>query len=85
MLTSSSPRDPRLRSLASMLIGKEQASRALLSVKWYRISEVASALSVNSATIRRWIASGQLKATRTGPTGRWRVAEAELQRLQGAL
>jgi excisionase family DNA binding protein len=83
MLTSSLPRDPRLKTLAGVLIAKEQQTRALLAAKWFRISEVATALSCNPATIRRWITSGELKASRTGPTGRWRISEAELLRLQG--
>jgi excisionase family DNA binding protein len=82
MLTTT-PRDARLRTLASVLIDKERASRALLGAKWYRITEVASALSVNPATVRRWITTGEVQASRTGSTGRWRIAEAELKRLQG--
>jgi excisionase family DNA binding protein len=79
----SAHRDPRLRSLASVLIAKEQASRALLGAKWYRIAEVATALSVNHGTVRKWIIAGKVQAARTGATGRWRIPESELLRLQG--
>jgi excisionase family DNA binding protein len=80
-MLNTSPRDPRLRTLASVMLAKEAASRELLGVKWYRISEVAAALSVNPATIRRWITTGGIKATRTGK-GRYRIAESTLLELQ---
>lgn len=34
---------------------------------WSTIPEAAAALAVSTKTIRRWIASGHLKAKRVGP------------------
>jgi DNA-binding CsgD family transcriptional regulator len=70
----SAHRDPRLRSLASVLISKERETQALLSQQYFRTSETASALSVNISTVRAWLAKGLIPgATRTGVSGRWRI------------
>ena len=71
------------RSLASAMIERQQQSLALLSEKFFRISEVSAALDVNKGTLLRWIHEGRVNAVRTGPGGRWRISEQELRRLQG--
>jgi excisionase family DNA binding protein len=76
------PRDPRLRSLASVMLAREQSSVALLSQKWYRVSEVAAVLSVCTNTVWKWIQTGKISAVRTGK-GRWRISEETLRELQG--
>lgn len=70
------------RSLASAILQRQQQSLALLSEKFFRISEVAVALDINKGTLLRWIHEGRVSAVRTGK-GRWRIAERELCRLQG--
>jgi excisionase family DNA binding protein len=71
------------RSLASAMIQRQQQSIALLSEKFFRISEVSAALSINPGTLLRWIHQGKVNAIRTGPGGRWRISETEVRRLQG--
>lgn len=70
------------RSLASAMIQRQQQSVALLTEKFFRISEVSAALDINKGTLLRWIHQGRVSAVRTGK-GRWRIAEKELRRLQG--
>jgi excisionase family DNA binding protein len=82
-MPSTLPRDPRLRSLAGVMIAREQSSLSLLSQKFFRISEVSAALSISPGTLLRWIHEGRVTAVRTGPGGRWRINEQELRRLQG--
>jgi excisionase family DNA binding protein len=72
------------RSLASAMIQRQQQSLALLSEKFFRISEVSVALDINKGTLLRWIHQGRVNAVRTGPGGRWRISAKELKRLQGA-
>jgi excisionase family DNA binding protein len=76
------PRDPQLRSLANVMLAREQQSRSLLSQKFFRISEVAAALGVHVATVRSWVHTGKIPAMRTGK-GRYRVSEQTLRELQG--
>jgi excisionase family DNA binding protein len=76
------PRDSRLRSLASALISKEQSASSLLGTKFFRTSEIAAALNVHQGTVLKWVRLGLVQAVRTGPTGRWRISEQELIRLQ---
>jgi excisionase family DNA binding protein len=65
------------------MIQRQQQSVALLTEKFFRISEVSVALSVNKGTLLRWIHEGRVNAVRTGGKGRWRISEQELRRLQG--
>lgn len=44
------------------------------------VTEVATRLRVNPATVRRWITTGKLPAT-TLPGGVYRVAAADLDRI----
>lgn len=44
----------------------------------YTISQVAKMLGVHEDTVRRWIHSGELPATRHGITGRYKVDESDL-------
>jgi excisionase family DNA binding protein len=48
--------------------------------KYYSIKEVASALSLAEVTIRKWIASGKIKATKLGKAVR--ISEEEIIKLQ---
>jgi excisionase family DNA binding protein len=48
--------------------------------KYYSIKEVASALSLAEVTIRKWIASGKIKATKLGKSVR--ISEEEIIKLQ---
>src|SRR5487761_419818 len=45
-------------------------------------SEAAKSLGISYATMKNWIYTGKLQATRT-PGGHYRIAPAELARLQG--
>jgi excisionase family DNA binding protein len=81
-MPTTAPRDPQLRSLASVLLAKEQSSQALLGQKYFRVSEVAAALSVHVATVHKWIHTGKIPAMRTG-RGRYRISEQTLRDLQG--
>jgi excisionase family DNA binding protein len=45
---------------------------------WLPLSQVAEELNNHPATIRRWVQSGRLRATRVGRS--WRVRRSELDR-----
>ncbi len=45
---------------------------------WLTTAEVAERLRVNQRTVQRWVASGQLRATKAGPKV-WRIREQDLQ------
>ncbi len=47
----------------------------------YKVSEVAKKLNVSTATIRKWIRSGKLRAKRVGKL--WMIPENELKRFLG--
>ncbi len=47
----------------------------------YKVSEVAKKLNVSTATIRKWIRSGRLRAKRIGKL--WMIPENELKRFLG--
>jgi excisionase family DNA binding protein len=81
-MTSTAPRTSQLQTLASALIAREQSALSLLSQRYYRVREVAQALSVHEGTVGKWIRLGHLRAVRTGK-GRWRIPESELLRLGG--
>ena len=49
--------------------------------KYWSIHQVASALSVNPATLRRWIQDGMVGAVRLGGTGHRRIRYDELARM----
>jgi excisionase family DNA binding protein len=74
---TASPRT-QLRTLSQALLAREQA----LSVRYYRVSEIAFVLGVRPATIRKWIHEKRVVAVRTGRAGRLRIAESELKKLQ---
>ena len=81
-VTTELPRDPRLRSLASVMAAREQSVTSLLGTKFFRTVEVASVLGVHPATVLKWVKLGLVQAVRTGHAGRWRISEQELIRLQ---
>ncbi len=49
------------------------------------VDELASAIRVRPATVRRHLATGDIRGTRlgTGPKAHWRIPLAELRRLSG--
>lgn len=49
----------------------------------YTTTEVARRFAVDSATVRRWVAKGQLKAAGTTPGGQYRFNAAEIDRMLG--
>ena len=44
------------------------------------IKETAKTLRISEATVRRFIASGEIRAVRVGE--QWRIAEAEIERIK---
>ena len=50
---------------------------------WLTLAEIAEELRVNPATVRQWVAKGQLKASRAG-VRKWIVRRSELQRMLAA-
>jgi len=44
------------------------------------IKETAKTLRISEATVRRFIASGEIRAVRVGE--QWRIAEAEIERIE---
>jgi excisionase family DNA binding protein len=78
-MSTTAPRDSRLRTLASILVEKEQSTFALLSQKYFRISEAASVLGIHPNTLLKQVHQGLVPgATRTG-RGRWRIPASFLQ------
>lgn len=73
------PRDSRLQTL---LLAREQSAQALLARKFYRVPQIAKALGVTTATVRRWVHTGKIPAVRTGG-GYMRIAQETLLELQG--
>jgi len=47
--------------------------------KFLRVSEVARIFDVQSATIREWISSNKLEATKL-PSGQFRIRQSEIRR-----
>ena len=43
-------------------------------------AQVADELQVTTVTVRRWIASGELRAAKAGPR-KWRIRRADLARM----
>ena len=81
------PRTAQLQILASGLISRQRESFELLMQKHFSVTECAASLGVHRSTFRKWLHSGIVAFSRSGPRGRIRVAESELQRLlkgQGA-
>jgi excisionase family DNA binding protein len=50
----------------------------------YTTTEVARRFAVDSATVRRWVAKGQLKPAGVTPGGQYRFNAAEIDQLIGA-
>lgn len=48
----------------------------------FTLPEVARRLNVSESSVRRWIKSGDLSATRVGPGGRFRISQAALATLE---
>ena len=52
--------------------------------KGYNLNEVADLIGVKVRTVRSWVKSGKIKATKIPGTNRWIVLESEIKRLQSA-
>ena len=52
------------------------------SATYLSVKDVASVFRIHPKTVRRWIASGQLPATRLGRD--WRIARSDLRALAAA-
>lgn len=52
-------------------------------VTLYTTSEVARRFAVDSATVRRWVAKGQLKPAGVTPGGQYRFNASEIDKLIG--
>lgn len=48
----------------------------------FTVEEVADVMRVSAQTVRLWIKKGWVNAHKT-PSGRWRVSQAEVDRLRG--
>jgi excisionase family DNA binding protein len=46
--------------------------------KYYKVSEVAKIFDVTNYTVRTWINTGKIKATKS-PGGQWRIAGTEIK------
>ena len=57
-----------------------QAQRPKVDRDWLSPTEAAKLLRVNRATVRRWITSGLLPATRTRQGGVYRLDPADVAR-----
>jgi excisionase family DNA binding protein len=77
------PRTPQLQSLAAAMIRRQNESLAILGTKTYGVTECSACLGIDRATFRRWLHTGLVAFSRTGPRGRIRVSESELKRLLG--
>jgi len=51
-----------------------------MAPRWIDASVLAREFGVTGATIRNWIASGRVQATKT-PGGRWKITPQEYRRL----
>lgn len=49
--------------------------------KLYKVEEVAKAFSVQSATVREWLKSGELRGIKIGKGHYWRVPESAVKEL----
>ena len=77
------PRSSPIQSLAAAMLQRQEQGLALLSERHYSVAECASALRVHRSTFRHWLKSGLVRFQRTGPKGKLRIPESELQRLLG--
>ena len=50
----------------------------------YNLNQVAELLGVKVRTLRQWISTGKLNATKITGTNRWIVTASEIERLQGS-
>jgi len=73
------PRDSKLRTLASIMVTKEQSSLALLSQKYFRVSEASAALGICTNTLLRWVHQGLVPGAQRTGRGRWRIPASFLQ------
>lgn len=48
--------------------------------KLLKLSEVETILSISRATLKRWIYSGKIRASKLGQS--WRISEAEVEAFQ---
>lgn len=56
----------------------------IIMEKGYNLNEVADLIGVKVRTVRSWVKSGKIKATKIPGTNRWIVLESEIKRLQSA-
>lgn len=49
--------------------------------RWLTVRQVATTLQVAEKTVRRWIATGQLAATKITDRSGWRIRERDLAHL----
>jgi excisionase family DNA binding protein len=75
--------------LGEILAGVRDIREMLAGVRkeWLTVAEVSDLTGRTAYTVRRWIATGRLKAARvrgTGPRGRLLVARDQLQKLIAA-
>jgi len=50
--------------------------------KGYNLIQVAELLGVKIRTVRKWVSTGVIKATKIKGTNRWVVLESEVRRLR---
>jgi excisionase family DNA binding protein len=75
--------------LAEILAGVRDIRETIAGLRkdWYTVGEVSELTGRTAYTVRRWIATGRLRASRvsgTGPKGRLLIGREELQGLIAA-
>jgi excisionase family DNA binding protein len=73
----------RYASLAGLMLQQEKTASSLLAQRMFSVTETASALGLNPATIREWVKRGDLLGVRSGQKGHYRIPQSELARLKG--
>ena len=77
-------REQTLQSVAARTLGRSAMTDLPFPQKadFLSVREVAALFRINPKTVRRWIASGTLPATRLGRD--WRIARSDLKALAAA-
>jgi len=52
--------------------------------KNYSLKQVAEILGLKIRTVREWVKTGKLKASKYDVSNRWFVTESEIQRVKGS-
>lgn len=77
-------RTGRYSLLGANLLRQQEQTNLLFRERLLSITEASVALGgLTSATVRRWIQAGHVRATRVGKLGHFKVPASEIRRLKG--